>query len=227
MSKNKSVESRIIETKSILWRDLHFLQDDTFKEISQEERAKLRASILDRGFVDPFFVWLDPKSGIMFCLDGKHRTDELELLVTDGYEVPDELPATFVRCKDKKEAAELVLVYSSFYAKITSHGFYDFLQQHNLDLNSIGSSLNIPELNIEEMTKLPDYTGNNKELNIEEFDGGIEVKFSFTKEEYLKFNQQLKALQENASVPMTKEAILLEAVNLCFTSFKPCDNVSL
>lgn len=107
MSKKKSVESRIIETKPINWRNLKFLQDDTFKEISAEERTKLRNSILERGFVDPFFVWLDSKLGIMYCLDGKHRADELEVMVKDGIQVPDELPATFVRCKDKKEAAEI------------------------------------------------------------------------------------------------------------------------
>lgn len=29
MSKNKSVQSRIIETKPIIWKALEFLQDDT------------------------------------------------------------------------------------------------------------------------------------------------------------------------------------------------------
>lgn len=213
MSKNKSVESRIIETKSIFWRQLQFLQDDTFKEISPEERTKLRNSILERGFVDPFFVWLDTETGIIYCLDGKHRTDELEQLVLDGFNVPDELPATFVRCNDKKEAAELVLVYSSYYAKITSHGFYDFLEQYKLDISSIGSGLNFPDLNIDEITSLPDYTVNNKELNIDGFEDTMEMKFSLSKDDFIKVNQRLKDLADTYQLE-NKEAVLLKVLDL-------------
>jgi hypothetical protein len=44
-----------------------------------------------------------------------------------------------------KEAAELVLVYSSNYAKITQQGLLDFVQNFDLDFPDLKNMMNIPE----------------------------------------------------------------------------------
>ena len=55
------------------------------------------------------------------------------------------LPATFVDCADIKEAAELALVYSSNYAKITQQGLLEFVKNFDLDFPDMANLLNIPE----------------------------------------------------------------------------------
>ena len=66
-------------------------------------------------------------------------------ITANGYTVPEMLPATFINCKDMKEAAELVLVYSSAYAKITQQGLLEFVKNFDLDFPDMQAILNIPE----------------------------------------------------------------------------------
>ncbi len=139
----QTITSRIIKTEPIKWRELKFIQQDNFKEWIGNGDQKLLESILKYQFVDPFKVW--QHDGVNYCLDGKHRFLDLEKVSQSGYEVPEMLPATFVDCNDIQEAAELVLVYSSAYAKITQQGLLDFVQNFNLDFPDLSNMLNIPE----------------------------------------------------------------------------------
>ena len=70
-------------------------------------------------------------------IDGVHRYKVLELLENENYKIPAKLPCTFIKCKDKKEASKLVLIYSYIYAKIQDEGLYEFLNIENLDLNEL------------------------------------------------------------------------------------------
>jgi hypothetical protein len=135
------INSRIIKTELIKWRDLEFIQDENFKEWIGGGDTKLIESILKYQFVDAFKVW--EHDGKLFCLDGKHRYLDL-IKVTDlGHTVPYELPATFIDCENIESAAELVLVYSSAYAKITQQGMFDFVSKFNLDLPKMNETINI------------------------------------------------------------------------------------
>lgn len=138
---------RIIKTESIRWKDLKFIQQDNFKEWVNDGDKKLMESLLKYQFIDPFKVW--ENEGILYCLDGKHRFLDLESITKSGYEVPELLPATFISCKNEKEAAELVLVYSSSYAKITQQGMYDFVSKYDIELPDMKSLLNVPEFSFE------------------------------------------------------------------------------
>ncbi|UYW01782.1 class I SAM-dependent methyltransferase [Flavobacterium agricola] len=138
-----NITSRVIETKLIPWRELKFIQQDDFKEWINNGDKRLLESIKKYQFIDPFKVWHN--EGVNYCLDGKHRYKDLELAVQNGLDVPEMLPATFVECSDIKEAAELVLVYSSAYAKITQQGLYDFVQNYNIDFPDVSGLINIPE----------------------------------------------------------------------------------
>lgn len=123
----KQITSKILKTANIKWRELKFIQQDNFKEWIDNGNQKLIDSILKYQFADPFKVWQDGDT--LYCLDGKHRTLDLEhISKMPNINVPEELPATFIDCKDKKEAAELVLVYSSHYARITEQGLIDFTE---------------------------------------------------------------------------------------------------
>ncbi len=140
-----TLQSRVIETKSINWKELQFIQQEDFKELPKEAKAKLKTSVLSNNFTQPFYVWKDPESAIMFCLDGKHRVKILEELVEEQHQVPDLLPATFIQCDNKQEAAKLVLIYSSLYAKITQQGLFDFIQMYDLEYDDIKVEMHIPD----------------------------------------------------------------------------------
>lgn len=145
MSEPVVLQSRVIKTLPVRWRELQFIQQDEFKELPKEARAKLKRSVMENKFADPFKVWEDPNTGFVYCLDGKHRTLIMEELIKDGVMVPDELPATFIDCNNKREAARLVLLYSSIYAKITEQGLFDFLKKYEFNYNEVKMSIDIPE----------------------------------------------------------------------------------
>lgn len=85
-----------------------------------------------------------------------------------GAKVPDKLPAIFLDCADFQEAAELVLVYSSAYAKITQQGLFDFADKFSLELPGLDTislpgfddfslkEMFIDSANLPEKTKLTD-----------------------------------------------------------------------
>lgn len=141
------IESRILKLDSIKWQDLKFIQDDNFKEWTPNGEEKLIESILKYQFIDPFKVW--EQDGTVYCLDGKHRYLDLMHIKEQGYEIPNELPATFVKCKSIKEAAELVLVYSSSYANITQQGLFDFVNKFYIELPKLNDVISIPEFSMQ------------------------------------------------------------------------------
>jgi DNA modification methylase len=137
------ITSRVLKTVPIKWEELQFVQQENFKEWNNNGDKKLLDSILKYQFVDPFKVW--ENEGKLYCLDGRHRFLDLQKAKESGVDVPVMLPATFIDCSSMKEAAELVLVYSSAYAKITQQGLLDFVQNFDLDFPEMQSMLNIPE----------------------------------------------------------------------------------
>lgn len=142
----QAINSRILKTEDIPWKELQFLQQEGFKEWVTGGDAKLLQSIVKYQFVDPFKVW--ENNGVLYCLDGWHRWHDLKKAADSGIQVPDRLPATFIACTDIKEASQLVLVYSSVYAKITHDGLDAFLHKFDLDLPEIKESLSLPEFDL-------------------------------------------------------------------------------
>lgn len=139
-----ALTSRIIKTQEVNWQEFQFIQQDNFKELSTEAMHKLKASILSDSFIQPYYVWED-SDGIVYCLDGKHRNLALKELISEGVDVPYLLPATFIKCENKREAAKLVTKYSSIYAKVTQQGLFDFLTMYDLDFSDIKQETDLPE----------------------------------------------------------------------------------
>lgn len=140
--------SRVIKTELVNWREFKFIQQPNFKDIEPEAVHKLKASILQNNFAQPFYVWEDA-DGVLFCLDGKHRTLMLEELLKEGHEVPYLLPATFIHCDNKKEAAKLVTIYSSIYARVNQQGLFDFLTEYEIDFSDIKDHIDLPDFSTE------------------------------------------------------------------------------
>lgn len=144
-----TLSSRVLKTENVNWRDFKFIQQDGFKDLESDAAHRLKASILANNFTQPFYVWEDPENGTIFCLDGKHRTLMLEQLIKEGYNVPYLLPATFIHCENKKEAAKLVTIYSSIYARVSQQGLFDFMKEYELDFADLREQMDLPEFSID------------------------------------------------------------------------------
>lgn len=144
-----ALSSRVLKTENVNWRDFKFIQQDGFKDLESDAAHRLKASILANNFTQPFYVWEDPNDGTIFCLDGKHRTLMLEQLIKEGYNVPYLLPATFIHCENKKEAAKLVTIYSSIYARVSQQGLFDFMKEYELDFSELREQMDLPEFSID------------------------------------------------------------------------------
>jgi DNA modification methylase len=135
----------VIKTELTEWKKFQYLQQPDFKEWDKEAKARLVKSILENDFSQPFYVWQDPSDGVIYCLDGRHRTLGLEEIAKNGTEVPQLLPATFIHCDNLQEAAKLVLIYSSIYAKVTQQGLFDFIKFFDLEYDTLKLEMDIPE----------------------------------------------------------------------------------
>lgn len=145
----QTLQSRVLKTEPVNWRELSFLQHDQFKDLGDDAKRRLKASIISNNFTQPFYVWQDPSSGVIYCLDGKHRTLMLEELTSEGHEIPYLLPATFIHCESKTDAARLVLIYSSIYAKITQQGLFDFIEAFDLNYTHLRDQVDLPEFSMD------------------------------------------------------------------------------
>lgn len=158
----KGVRSRVLKTEHIAWQDAKWLQNENLKAISEDGLQRLKNSIVSNDFVMPFNVWQD-ENEVIWILDGHHREKALRSLVAEGVPVPAMLPATFIEAETKHEAAKLVLIYSSIYAKITNEGLSDFLQMYEIPLEEFTDEIDLPEFSMPRFEQL---------LEIEEVAGG-------------------------------------------------------
>lgn len=143
-----TIHNRVLSTNLVDWKSLQFIQDDHFKNMTTEAEQRLKNSVLANQFIEPLCVWQDAATGVLYCLDGHHRVKILELLKGEGHGVPDKIPANFISCKDKAEAAKLVLVYSSLYAQTTQQGFLDFIEQYGLNRDELAMQIDIPNIDV-------------------------------------------------------------------------------
>ena len=156
------IQSKITKQELVSWRNLKWLQSSKLKDLGTKGIEKLKNSLKENNFVQPFNVWQDDK-GTIWILDGHHREKALKLLEAEGYEIPDLLPANFVQCNDRKDAAKMVLLYSSIYAKITNDGLGEFLDDFDLDLSNLVNEIDLPGLDLADA--LIDINNTSKEID--------------------------------------------------------------
>jgi ParB-like chromosome segregation protein Spo0J len=118
------------------------LQGD-LKELSDANFEKLRKSILKHGITFPFFVW--QSDGENYILDGTQRDRVLKRMTDDGYEVPS-LPCALIDAKNRKEAAEKILLISSSYGKMTEESLDEFLAENDLSFLELADELELPAI---------------------------------------------------------------------------------
>jgi ParB/Sulfiredoxin domain len=114
----KTIVIRCTAAVNLQLRELTPLQGE-LKELNEVNFEKLKRSILKHGITFPFFVW--QSEGQNFILDGTQRDRVLKRMADEGYGVPP-LPCALIQAKDRKDAAEKILLISSQYRRVTDEG---------------------------------------------------------------------------------------------------------
>ncbi len=168
----KMLVDRILYSKKSKWRTFKWLQNGNLKQLDEDKTQRLINSLSIQDFVAPFYVWFEEKTGTTWILDGCHREKILHLAELQGkFTAPDELTAIYIDCKSRKEAAELVLVYSAVYAQTTKQGLFEFAAENAIDITAIESIAAIPMIEAAEFEEEhPDAAGLNSEEQEKEFD---------------------------------------------------------
>jgi len=141
------LENMVISHRLVKWRSLEWLQNENLKEITEESLEKLKSSLVNNNFIQPFNVWQDAGKKI-WILDGHHRQKAMQLLETEGVKIPDKVPANFIACRNKKQAAKFVLLYNSNYASMTEYGLKEFMAINDLLLEDIQSDISMPQIDL-------------------------------------------------------------------------------
>ena len=125
--------------------DLTPLQGE-LKELNDANFEKLKRSILKHGITFPFFVWQSEATN--YILDGTQRDRVLTKMGEEGFHIP-ALPCALIEAKDRKEAAEKILLISSQYGKMTNDSLEQFLSENDLDLMELNDELELPSIDLE------------------------------------------------------------------------------
>jgi hypothetical protein len=113
------------------------------KELSQTNFNKLKQSILRHGITFPFFVWQSGSEN--YILDGTQRDRVLTRMAEEGFHIP-ALPCALIDAKDKREAAEKILLISSQYGRMTEESLDKFLAENDLSFLELADELELPSI---------------------------------------------------------------------------------
>jgi DNA modification methylase len=137
------IVNKVKNTKTIPWVKLKDWEFNNLKDATRNVK-NLKNSIVNDGFIAPFFVW----DGHKYIIDGNGRNKALSELEKEGYEIG-ELPIVEIEAKTKQEAKAIVLKISSKYGNITNDSWLNFTV--DLDVEAIKDTISIADINIEKL----------------------------------------------------------------------------
>ena len=141
------IKNRIVKQEMAAWREFILLQDEKFKDLNKEDEEKLTNSLIENNFIMTFHA--TEIDGKIYCVDGHQRIQKIfPKLEKMGYTLPDKFPTNFIDCQTLSEAAELVYVFNSKYAKIQQSYSDLFIRKFDLDAAKINRTTTIIEINL-------------------------------------------------------------------------------
>ncbi len=144
------IVNRIIKQELAEWRKFELIQTKDFKNFSPHAEQKLINSMIANNFIMSFHVW--ENEGKIYCIDGHQRIQKIfPKLETMGYKLPERFPTNFIDCANMQEAAALVFVFNSEYAKIEEEEAAKFIMQFNLDLTKINQTTALPQIDLSDI----------------------------------------------------------------------------
>ena len=144
--KSISITCKAAETREI---DSFDTFQGNLKELSKVDFEKLKKSIIQHGFSFPVFVWKN------FIINGHQRITVLKSLLKNGYVLVDEngkqttkVPVALISAKNRKEAAQKLLLENSGFASITEKGLYDFMSDFKFKIEDM-DAFKLPEIDFD------------------------------------------------------------------------------
>ena len=177
------------------WRNIEPLQPEGFKGQTANEKETLKNSIVKNGFHDAFDVW--QHEGRLLSIDGVHRKIALLELAEEGYEIPEQLPCTYIDAKDEAEAAIIILSRNSQHSHILSAA----VMTAAFRIPAATIEAVVPQKNLEawqevktesyESNGVVDYSDKNKEIDVDDFADEMVLKLNYTSDEYFAVKEEL------------------------------------
>lgn len=177
------------------WRDIEPLQPEGFKGQTENEKQTLMNSIVKNGFHDAFDVW--QYKGKLLSIDGVHRKIALLELAEQGYEIPEQLPCTYIDAKDEAEAAIIILSRNSQHSHILSAA----VMTAAFRIPAATIEAVVPQKNLDswqevktesyESNGVVDYSDKNKEIDVDDFADEMVLKLNYTSDEYFAVKEEL------------------------------------
>ncbi len=176
------------------WRDIEPLQPEGFKGQTANEKETLKNSIVKNGFHDAFDVW--QHEGRLLSIDGVHRKIALLELSEEGYEIPEQLPCTYVTAANETEAATIILSRNSQHSHILSAA----VMTAAFKIPAATIEAVVPQKNIDSWQEVKtesyensdvDYSDKNKDIDVDDFPDEMILKLNYTSEEYFAVKEEL------------------------------------
>jgi len=104
------------------------------KDLSEKNYFKLRKSILEKGYISPFFLWEDKVA------DGHQRLRTLLKMREEGIAMPEMFPIVKIEAPDEKTAKKIILAISSQYGTLGKQNLYEFISEINMDFPELDSA---------------------------------------------------------------------------------------
>ena len=177
------------------WRAIEPLQPEGFKGQTQNQKETLKNSIIKNGFHDAFDVWQHDNK--LLSIDGVHRKIALLELSEEGYEIPEQLPCTYVTAENETEAATIILSRNSQHSHILSAA----VMTAAFKIPAATIEAVVPQKNLEvwqeaktesyESDNTVDYSNKNKEIDVDDFADEMVLKLNYTSDEYFAVKEEL------------------------------------
>lgn len=140
------------------------LQGD-LKSLTKEAAGKLKQSMLAHGFLFPFFVW--KAEGKNYYIDGTQRDRVLRMMAREGTPLPDKFPVVYIDAKDKKDAAQIILLQSSTYGKLSDESLADYVLAQGIDFEAMRDILDLPNVDLSKEVVLRDGNTGEDEVPVD------------------------------------------------------------
>jgi len=176
------------------WRNIEALQPEGFKGQTANEKETLKNSIVKNGFHDAFDVW--QHDGKLLSIDGVHRKIALLELAEEGYEIPEQLPCTYVTAANETEAATIILSRNAQHSHILSAA----VMTAAFMIPAATIEAVVPQKNIDSWQEVKtesyensdvDYSDKNKDIDVDDFPDEMVLKLNYTSDEYFAVKEEL------------------------------------
>ena len=101
------------------------------KKLSKKNLEKLKARILEDGFISPIFIW--EFEGDNYILDGHQRLKALSALREEGYNIP-LLPVVYIDADNERDARRKLLSITSQYGEFEIAELGDWLDDFEIEI---------------------------------------------------------------------------------------------